>query len=172
MKRLFLFVFLLLLILAASSWAVDELKTPLDEQMDEVQYVPDQFVVQFKTEAKPVRPVLLKGIVTTGVQALDALNQKFGVSAMAKEFPGAKAEPGIPDLSGYHIVTFSQQYRLEDAMSAYAALPNVQSVEPIGIHPVYDIYPNDPYFQGQADPWNQWGLHNASDHDIDAPCAW
>ncbi len=172
MKRLSLFVFLLVLIFVASSWAVDELNTPLDEQMDEVQYVPNQFVVQFKTEAEPVRPVLLKGIVTTGVQVLDALNQKFGVSAMVKEFPGAKSEPGVPDLSGYHIVTFSPQNRLEDVMSAYAALPNVQSVEPIGIHPVYDIYPNDPYFQGQADPWNQWGLHNASDHDIDAPSAW
>ncbi|MDP3024368.1 MAG: S8/S53 family peptidase [candidate division Zixibacteria bacterium] len=172
MKRPFLFVFLLLLILATSSWAVDESKTPLDEQMDEVQYVPNQFVVQFKTEAEPVRPMLLKGIVTTGVQALDALNQRFEVTAIEREFPGAKPEPGAPDLSRYHIVTFSQQYRLEDAMSAYAALPNVQSVEPIGIHPLYDIYPNDPYFQGQADPWNQWGLHNASDHDIDAPCAW
>jgi subtilisin family serine protease len=91
---------------------------------------------------------------------------------MEEEFPGATIEPGLPDMTGYRIVTFGGNNTLDEVISAYAACPYVESVEPIGIHPLYDVTPNDYYFAGQADPWNQWGMSNVSDHDIDAPCAW
>jgi len=133
----------------------------------EVQYVPDEFVVNFKPDVGRITPFLSKGIIQTGNPALDVLNRRFGMTKMEKEFPGAAAE-----LSGYHIMKFYGPHKLEKVMEAYASLPFVHHVEPIGIHPVEDIYPNDYYFSGQADPWNQWGLHNAADHDIDAPGAW
>ncbi|MDP2960369.1 MAG: S8 family serine peptidase, partial [candidate division Zixibacteria bacterium] len=151
---------------------MDDIYAPFDETSEEVQYVPNQFVVNFKPEVGTLHPALEKGVIKTGVPAFDILNERFSVSEMVQQFPGAKAEPGVPDLSRYHVVTFRGPHRLEEVISAYAADPNVEHVEPIGIHPVYDIYPNDYYFQGQADPWNQWGLHNSNDHDINAPCAW
>ncbi|MFH0931856.1 MAG: S8/S53 family peptidase [Candidatus Zixiibacteriota bacterium] len=171
MKKLF-FLLIFSLILVSSTWAVDGVYTPFEDQSGEVQYVPNQFVVNLKADAGAIHPALEKGVIKTGVPAFDILNERFSVSEMAQQFPGAKAEPGVPDLSRYYIVTFRGNHRLDEVISAYSANPDVEHVEPIGIHPVYDIYPNDYYFQGQADPWNQWGLHNTTDHDIDAPCAW
>ena len=171
MRRLFL-VLIFVFILIPYTWAEKEVYVPFENSPEQIQYVPNQFVVNFKPEVKSFQPALVKGVIKTGLSAFDILNERFAVSAMEQEFPGAKPEPGVPDLSGYYLVTFAGPHRLEAVLNAYAANPHVEHVEPIGIHPVYDIYPNDYYFQGQADPWNQWGLHRASDHDIDAPCAW
>ena len=113
----------------------------------EVQYVPDEFVVNFKPDVGRITPFLSKGIIQTGNPALDVLNRRFGITKMEKEFPGAAAE-----LSGYHIMKFYGPHKLEKVMEAYASLPFVHHVEPIGIHPVEDIYPNDYYFSGQAAP--------------------
>jgi len=169
-KLLMLFIFSLFLV--SSVWAGEGTNVVFDNQSGEIQYVPNQFVVKLRSDLGNVQPSLAKGFVQTGLSSFDVLNERYGVLAMEKEFPGAEAEPGVPDLSKYYVVTFSGSHRLEEVISAYSALPDVDHLEPIGIHPLYDIYPNDYYFQGQADPWNQWGLHNANDHDIDAPCAW
>ena len=113
----------------------------------EVQYVPDEFVVSFKADAGEFTPVLSKGMIQTGNPGLDVLNRKFGISKMEKEFPGAEGR-----LSRYHIMKFYGRRNLEKVMEAYASLPFVDRVEPIGIHPLLDIYPNDYYFSGQAAP--------------------
>ena len=171
MKRLS-FVLIFLLILVPYTWGENQVYIPFDNAPAGIQYVPNQFVVNLKADVGKINPALEKGVIKTGLPSLNVLNERFAVSAMEQEFPGAKAEPGVPDLSRYYVVTFQAPYKLETVLNSYAVNPNVEQVEPIGIHPVYDIYPNDYYFQGQADPWNQWGLHNANDHDIDAPCAW
>lgn len=171
MKRLS-FVLIFLLILVPYTWGENQVYIPFDNAPAGIQYVPNQFVVNLKADVGKINPALEKGVIKTGLPSLNVLNERFAVSAMEQEFPGAKAEPGVLDLSRYYVVTFQAPYKLETVLNSYAVNPNVEQVEPIGIHPVYDIYPNDYYFQGQADPWNQWGLHNANDHDIDAPCAW
>jgi subtilisin family serine protease len=166
------FVLIFLLILVPYTWGENQVYIPFDNAPAGIQYVPNQFVVNLKADVGKINPALEKGVIKTGLPSLNVLNERFAVSAMEQEFPGAKAEPGVLDLSRYYVVTFQAPYKLETVLNSYAVNPNVEQVEPIGIHPVYDIYPNDYYFQGQADPWNQWGLHNANDHDIDAPCAW
>ncbi len=152
--------------------AENTIYVPFEGTPDGTQYVPDQFVVKFKSTVVPRIPLAAKGNVVTGLPAIDALNQRYGIIAMEEEFPGAKAEAGRPDLSGFRIVTFSGNYTLEEVISAYAACPSVETVEPIGVHPFYDAIPNDYYFAGQAYPWYQWGFADATDNDIDAPGAW
>jgi subtilisin family serine protease len=167
-----LFLLIIFLFIAVAISADNTVYVPFEESSQEVQYVPDQFVVKFNNLAGPKLPVAAKGNALTGIQPIDVLAQRFGVTEMEEEFPGAKAEPGLPDLTGYRIVTFKGNYTLEEVISAYAACPYVESAEPIGIHPVYDAVPNDYYFSGQAYPWYQWGMSDVDDHDIDAPCAW
>jgi subtilisin family serine protease len=167
-----LFLLISLLFVAVSLSADNTIYVPFEESTQGTQYVPDQFMVKFRSIIGPRLPIAAKGEVLTGVSAIDALTRKFVVTAMEEEFPGAAVEAGLPDLSGYRIVTFSGNNTLDEVMSAYAACPYVESVEPIGVHPLYDVTPNDYYFAGQADPWNQWGMSDIDDHDIDAPCAW
>jgi subtilisin family serine protease len=169
-KTLFLLVFLLFITVSIS--ADNTVYIPFEESSVETQYVPDQFVVKFKSIIGSRLPFAAKGQVLTGIPAIDALTRRFGVASMEEEFPGATIEPGLPDLTGYRIITYNGNNSLEEVISAYAACPYVESAEPIGIHPVYDITPNDYYFAGQAYPWYQWGMSNINDHDIDAPCAW
>jgi len=161
-----------LVLLAGLVLADNQVLVPFEENPDQMQYVPDQFIVKLKSTAYEKTILGPSGNARTGSQSLDALNGRFGVVRMEEEFPGAASQPGSADLARYRVVTFSGAHSLEEVISAYASDPNVESVEPIGIHPLYDVVPNDYYFAGQADPWNQWGLSNAADHDIDAPGAW
>ncbi len=133
--------------------------------------VPDEFVVEFDAEATVALDarVVAEGPMM-GVQALDNVARQFRVQAIRRQFVGAtpqRAQPrGLPDLSGFHLVRFdSTAVKLDDVMNAYRALPNVRSVEPIGIHLVYAT-PNDGTYP------SQWHLNQANDKDIDAPEAW
>ncbi|SYZ72543.1 Peptidase S8 and S53 subtilisin kexin sedolisin (fragment) [Candidatus Zixiibacteriota bacterium] len=161
-----------LLLVAATVMADNTIYVPFEGTPDGTQYVPDQFVVKFKSTSSSRIPIAAKGNIVTGLPDIDVLNQRFGVVAIEEEFPGAQAEAGAPDLSGYRIVTYNGSRPLEEVISAYAACPQVESVEPIGIHPFYDAVPNDYYFSGQAYPWYQWGYADNTDNDIDGPCAW
>ncbi len=171
MKQLLLLL-LLTLLLSLTAAAEKQIYVPFEETSDEVLYVPDQFVVKFRSITGNHIPLAAKGEVMTGIPSIDQLSRRYGVVGIEEEFPGAVAEPGYPDLTGYRIITYRGAQPLEEVISAYAADPNVESAEPIAMHPVYDLVPNDYYFAGQADPWNQYGLSNAADHDMDAPCAW
>lgn len=164
-------VLLAALLMTVSAAADNMVYVPFTASYDGMQVVGNQFVVKLKSD---VAAVAFKagGNPATDRQSLDILNKRYGVTAIEEEFPGAVAKPGLPDLTGYRIVTFNGQFPIEEVISAYAADSNIESVEPIGIHPMYDVVPNDYYFAGQAYPWNQWGLSNAGDHDMDAPCAW
>jgi subtilisin family serine protease len=170
MRRIVL-VLLPAILMALSAMADNVVYVPFTAPFEGMQVVADQFVIKLKSD---IAAVAFKagGNPATEKPSLNALNKRYGVTTVEEEFPGAVPEPGMPDLSGYRIVTFNGQFAIEEVISAYAADPNIESVEPIGIHPMYEVVPNDYYFAGQAYPWNQWGLSNAADHDIDAPCAW
>lgn len=170
MRRIVL-VLLSVILMAVSAAADNVVYVPFTAQYEGMQVVADQFVIKLKSDVAAVA-FKANGNPATEKQSLDILNKRYGVTAIEEQFPGAVAEPGMPDLTGYRIVSFNGQFAIEEVISAYAADPNIESVEPIGIHPMYDAVPNDYYFAGQAYPWNQWGLSNAADHDIDAPCAW
>jgi len=170
MRRIVLVLFPVIL-MALSAAADNVVYVPFTAPYEGMQVVADQFVIKLKSD---VAAAAFKagGNPATDRQSLDVLNKRYGVTAIEEEFPGAKAERGLPDLSGYRIVTFNGQFAIEEVMNAYAGDPNIESVEPIGVHPMYEVVPNDYYFAGQAYPWNQWGLSNSGDHDVDAPCAW
>ena len=134
-----------------------------------VGYVPGQIIVQFKqlssirAQASPIT-----GRAGVGVPSLDALADRFGVTRVEPLFQGAKPKTmhgRVFDLSRHHRITFDENLNLDEVMAAYRSDPNVESVEPIGIHTVLAT-PNDPYYS------LQWHLNQTSDKDMDAPEAW
>lgn len=105
-----------------------------------------------------------------GIATLDAVGAQFGVGEIRKQFMNFDTERaaalGLPDLSGFYVVTFdNQRGGLEQVKAAFAADPTVKSVQSIGIHPV-SLVPNDGNYP------SQWHLNQANDKDMDAPEAW
>jgi hypothetical protein len=155
-KLLFIGAFILLFVPLA--FAANEIIVPSSETAGEITYVPNQFVIKLKPEANSHLPVASKIIANTGIRSLDELGNKFGVTSIEEEFPGAANMPGGEELARYRIVAYSGPQSLEEVVGSYAADRNIEVAEPITIHPMYDVVPNDYYFAGQADPWNQWGM--------------
>ena len=150
--------------------------TTLTAKVDQ-KYVADAIVVEFKEEAN-VRPVLQQGVVTTGIAAVDQVNKEFQVTKMYREFPDVEAAAEArsvngPDLSRYYIVKFNSGTSVDEVVKAYSENPMVDHVEKIGIHPVFESIPNDPYFLYNP-PYvhPQWNFYDTDDNDIDATDAW
>ena len=134
-------------------------------------YVHDAIIVEFK-DGVEIQPVSERGIITTGIYSVDKVNKDFQVTKMYPEFPKAKEVSAArraegPDLSRYYIVKFNSGTGLEEVVKAYSNDPNVDHVEKIGIHPVFESIPNDPYFLS-----DQWNFYDAEDNDVDATDAW
>jgi len=109
--------------------ADNQVVIPFEENSDQMQYVPDQFIIKLKSTAYQKSNPGSSGYAQIGSQSLEALSGRYGVVRMEEEFPGAADRPGGADLSRYRIVTFSGAHSLEEIISAYAADPNVESVE-------------------------------------------
>ena len=62
---------------------------------------------------------------------------------------------------------FSEKYSLKQVMAAYRANEYVERVEAVGVHPVLQAIPNDPYFLS-----DQWNFLDGTDNDVDATEAW
>jgi subtilisin family serine protease len=132
--------------------------------------VPDAIIVRFNAAAtQRLADFGLGAMGFTLTPSLDAIGQRVGVSDIRPQFPGAAAQTaarGLPDLSGYHVVTFNPALAgVEAALAAYRADPQVISAEPIGIHPILAM-PNDGSYP------SQWHLNQANDKDMDAPEGW
>lgn len=133
--------------------------------------VADAIVVQFEFPAAVMlrfSDELARG--RTGVNSLDAIAAQLNVSNLRQQFQGADpqvaAQRGLPDLSGYYIVTFDPNAAtVDEALAAYRNDALVKSAQPIGIHSVFAT-PNDSSYS------SQWHLNQANDKDIDAPEAW
>lgn len=136
---------------------------------------PDRFVVQFKTPVAHALQVRAEG---TGPRAslpgVQRALEKIRAVAAEREFAGADPQgvgSRFPDLTGYYVVHLPEGADLGAALRGMAAEPDVDHVEPVGIHTV-DSTPNDPYFAfgtptfayDQWHYWDQWG--------IDADQAW
>ena len=134
-----------------------------------VGYVPGQIIVQFR-QLSGINALQspVTGRAGVGVASLDALGERFEVTRVEPLFRGARPRTvngRVLDLSRHHRVTFDESLNLGDVMAAYRSDPNVESVEPIGIHTVAAT-PNDSYYS------DQWHLNQTNDKDIDAPEAW
>lgn len=133
--------------------------------------VPDELVVNLDPLiARVVDAMQMADLPGFGVATLDNIANRFGVSAVRKQFenfnPQLAAQNGLPDLSGYYVIRFDPtRGNLDQVKAAFASDPTVRSVEAIGIHPVA-VIPNDGNFG------SQWHLNQGNDKDMDAPEAW
>lgn len=133
--------------------------------------VPNELIVEFDPViARVVDAMQLAELPGFGVGTLDTIATQFGVSQVRKQFQhfNAKdaAQKGLPDLSGYYVISFDQaRGNLDQVKAAFANDPTVRSVESIGIHPI-SVVPNDGNYA------SQWHLNQGNDKDMDAPEAW
>jgi len=132
-------------------------------------YVPGELIVQFKVPYTDIESAVKQnGIRSLNVPSLDALSEKYDLSALKPLFKGAEQKitnGKSMDLSRYFKIQFDPKADLDEVMEAYRNDPNVESVEKNAMHAMYAT-PNDGYYG------YQWHLNQASDHDVDAPEAW
>ncbi|MBN1351977.1 S8 family serine peptidase [candidate division KSB1 bacterium] len=124
---------------------------------------PDRIVIKLSTDLASSKLHSRNGIALTGIQSIDALNQRFTVSRFARLFPGSEAvsatfEYGLPRV---YRINFIRGVDLGEILRAYASDPNVEYAQPVGIHRLLEMYPNDPHYT------NQWNLTK-----IGCPVAW
>jgi len=142
--------------------------------------VAGEVVIKLETapafEALSAEPAL-GGVMATGVDSIDQLNRQFGVTnfdPLIKPVAQAVGESvdsmavREPALLGLYVASLGPQVNVDEAVSAYAAQPEVVYAEPNyyvyaddGPSAPLTFTPNDPYFN------LQWNL-NA----IQAPQAW
>jgi PKD repeat protein len=180
MKRVLVLLlagFALTVAVAASAGAENVVHKPLVVVPNNVQVVPDEFIVRFKPEAQlgeitGFSQAAMKRLATTARSELVNLAAAFNVQKVEPLFARAHAR-GITTLDGYHRVKIGPGQSLDAAMKAYEQSPLVDHVEPIGIHPIYAV-PSDPYYDDPTiwPSYYQWGMNNAGDHDVDAAEAW
>ncbi|MBL9148726.1 MAG: S8 family serine peptidase [Phycisphaerae bacterium] len=133
--------------------------------------VPNEFVVQFSSDAAlAIRALNVGQEGVTGFDPIDAIRETVAITGYRPLFPGADPvadlAKGLPDMSGWFVVTFDDSTgTLADAIAAYRANPFVVDAQEIGVHPVYAV-PNDATYP------SQWHLNQSSDKDIDAPEGW
>ncbi len=128
-------------------------------------YAQDRFIVVLKDDVAVNHGRDAR--TTTALSSLSGFNelaQKYGVDQLHPQFPGSDLN-GAKELARHYKV-YVEAESIDAAIVEYAALPNVERVEKVGIHALYAT-PNDGYF----DPY-QWHLNASGDHDIDAPEAW
>ena len=145
-----------------------------DKFTQKQEYVPGELIVKFKDEVS--LSVSLNGVLTTGLESIDKLNEECGVISVERLF----GDSSPASLSNIYMFTFSEGLDVFDFLAKYNSDPNVEYAELnyignfLSVQPeiISGNFPNDPYFD------QQWGLHNTgqtggtSDADIDAPEAW
>ncbi|UCF04465.1 MAG: S8 family serine peptidase [bacterium] len=181
MKKGILFMVAVLFIFASVAVSTEEpalreisrykaIRIPFRPPPPTMYYIPNMMVIKLSnsaTEAAVTGP----GTVAAKVPpCLNDLNKTYKVTTFEREFPAAvmsSENAQEEDLSRYYIVEFGKEFALEQVMSAYNRSECVVGVEPIGVHPVYEQFPNDPYFFS-----DQWNLYDSDDNDVDATDAW
>ncbi|MBD3170286.1 MAG: S8 family serine peptidase [candidate division Zixibacteria bacterium] len=148
MKTKLFLVALSILLIASVSYA-----NYLEEGTD---YVPNRIVVNFHPLFNDISIDKSSGIVNTGIEKLDALNQKYVAYDMYRLFPGDNSE----EMKYFYVIKFDIEPELETTLNDYSGLDIVEHVEPVGLHPIYDT-PNDPSYG------TQWHLPK-----VEAPSAW
>jgi subtilisin family serine protease len=138
--------------------------------------VPDQFVVEFKPGVAHRLDIGADALGHPSASVASVQRALGRITAIRAEREFVSASPQAagsryPDLTGYYLVRIPEGASLQAAMDAMAAEPDVDHVEPIGIHPV-DATPNDTYFAYGTptfafDEWHLWDLNG-----IDADLAW
>jgi|GEM_PF-1353892 len=109
------------------------------------------------------------GILTTGVESIDQLNNENYIISIKELFPGTT----ISSMENIYKFTFPFDTDIIELMNGYNSDNNVVYAEPnylfttsYATSPPQKLIPNDPLFN------QQWALNQPNDCDIDAPEAW
>ncbi len=134
---------------------------------DDWYYADGVIVVEFRPGVSKASFVTERGSAYTGIAAVDQLFTEFRVFYLERMFVQTEKslQRGDSDLSGYYRITFDPTLSLDEAVAAFSALPEIDHVEKVGVHPIMAV-PNDPSYS------TLWGMNQANDRDIDAPEAW
>jgi len=173
MRKLLLITLALALFLPSVSFAAEILDIDPAKYVNNsgfLGYVPDRFIVVLKDGVVIDQGKDAPNSVTLSeLQGFNSLAETYEVSQLRPQFKGADKLAPSPgkvnsELSRFYKVTFNAGTLME-VMAQYEALPDVERVEPIGIHTLYAT-PNDGYYQYQT------YHYQANDHDIDSDEAW
>jgi len=112
-----------------------------------------QIYIQIIHEIAPLRIEEFDGIIMTGIPALDAVADVFGVYKIEKTFmmKTSPQDPSIPDLSRYYTVYFPEEYGSFTLIEAYETCVEIPYADFVTIGK-YCYVPNDPRYR------NQWHL--------------
>jgi subtilisin family serine protease len=110
--------------------------------------------------------------LATGIPAVDALIGEAGISRIEHAVPVSSRKPGNPEV--FRQLGLDRTYRMfvpsgsdiPDLAHRFAELPGVVYAEPDYVGEGGATVPDDTHFN------LQYGLHQASDADMDAPEAW
>ncbi|MGB5139596.1 MAG: S8 family serine peptidase, partial [Candidatus Zixiibacteriota bacterium] len=157
-----LFVILLLAVKTGEAVVVNG-----QNQTQDWWYAPGVLVVEFDAGLSKADFITGSVGVKSGHAAVDNLFKTYKINSLDRMFEqSAKSlQRGDKDLSGFYRITFDSANDLDKVAEALASLPEVESVEKVGVHPI-DAIPNDASFN------SLWGLNQGNDRDIDAPEAW
>ncbi len=181
MKNIIALSVIVLVVLSSSIIANDEstvlqairykaVRVPFRPPPPSMYYMPNGMIVKVAANATVSGVRSAENVAVSPTTTLADLNKRYGVTKFVREFPGTEqrvSDVQAIDLSRYYIVEFNKKFRLETAMAAYSAHANVELVQPIGVHPIMELFPDDPRFLS-----DQWNFYDAEDNDVDATDAW
>ncbi len=178
MKR-FLTVMLLCFLVTSSLQAEQILPVDPGKYLNQpslIGYVPNEFVVILDDNvAVDHSRDRQSRVAALGLSDFDQLADRYSVTTLRPQFPGSDrvdrgGDPATRSLARHYKVRFDSG-NLDEVMAAYAALPSVKRVEPIGIHALYatpnDTYYDDPPAEFPYDQWHYWDTYG-----IDADLGW
>ncbi len=179
MKKLLFTALVLTIALAAMVSAEQVLPVDQSRYLDKpsfLGYVPDRFIVVLKDNvAVDHQKDSRSPIALSTLNGFSDIADRFDVARIRPQFPGCDrgimgAAEGSHQLARHYKVYLNNE-NLDDAMAAYAAHPQVERVEPIGVSTVYatpnDTYYDDPPAEWPYDQWHYWDTYG-----IEADQAW
>jgi len=123
-------------------------------------------IVKFAPQVQAHSFKKMTGQISTGLLRLDEKFAEHDVRKLEPLFGSPlSGKAGSEDMARYYRVEFPADRNLQLVIADLAALPEIERVEPVGIHPGA-LVPNDGGFS------SQWHHQQGGDHDIDTPAAW
>lgn len=134
-------------------------------------FEPSWFLVQLD---RPISEAAADGSFSleTGLPTVDALIRENGIWRIENALPVSSRAPADPE--SFRRYGFDRTYKffvlagadIPELVNRFARTEGVRLAEPDYLLEPAQVYPNDPLFDAQ------WGLHQSSDCDVDAPEAW
>lgn len=123
----------------------------------------NRIVVKLKQNLNLKNLKQVNGIIQTGNQSINQLNQLFKIEDVDPLFPGSLESILAVDmgLNRVYRLRFQPTENVIEIVAAYAENPNVEYAQPVSLHKAVSITPDDYYFS------RQWNLPK-----IAAPDAW